>query len=184
MFSKLALFAALSFLSLPIQAAAQQQDDVKTYLSAAREQAKTWQPDAELVYLTIGSSIDPDGSNSCATERPTTGWNYAFYSKVANAYYTVYGCKGTVSGEPTGKSFQAPLASISQDFMGTPDVVKILKQVSREWGLYRCQSVQALRADEAAGVPVWSTMLDCGDVGATVVIDAVSGKVLKSRRTS
>src|SRR5262249_10575646 len=127
--------------------------------------------------------IKGDGSNDCAPERPTTGWNLAFYSKAADAYYTVYGCKGQVTAEPTGKGFEKPPEPITQNFIGTREVVGILKDVSHAWHLNRCQSVQALRVGEETA-PIWSTMLDCGDVGATVVIDATSGKVLKSKRTS
>jgi hypothetical protein len=182
--NKLLIAVLLSLCLAPGMAAAPDGDDVKQYLPQAREKAKAWQPDAELAYLTIGSSVQADGSNACTPEHPSTGWNYAFYSKAADGYYTVYGCKGQVTAEPTGKGAKPAPPAISQDFLGTPEVLRILKDVSHGWGLSRCQSVQALRPDETTGTPVWSTMLDCGDVGATVVIDAVSGKVLKSRRTS
>jgi hypothetical protein len=158
-------------------------DDVKNYLSSARDKARAWQPDSELVYVTIGSSVKADGSNLCAPDRPTTGWNYAFYSKTADAYYTVYGCKGTVTAEPTGKGFQTPPPAITQDFIGTHDVLDVLQEIAHRQHQAHCQSVQALRTGEEK-VPVWSTMLDCGDVGASVVIDATSGKILKNKWTS
>jgi hypothetical protein len=163
--------------------AAGSSDDVKDYLTKAQQNARGWQPDAQLVYVTVGSSVQPDGSNLCSPDRPSTGWNYAYYSKSADAYYTVYGCKGKMTGEPTGKGFQTPPAAINGDFIGTNQVVDILRGISHGWHLSHCQSVQALRTGEES-VPVWSTMLDCGDVGGTVMIDATSGKVLKSKKTS
>src|SRR5437868_1790563 len=110
-------------------------DDVKDYLTSAQKKAKAWQPDAQLVYVTVGSSVKADGSNDCDREHPTTGWNLAFYSKSADAYYTAYGCKGQVTGEPTGKGFEKPPAPITQDFIGTEEVVGILKDVSHGWHL-------------------------------------------------
>jgi hypothetical protein len=167
-------------------------EDVKNYLPSAQQKAKAWQSDAQLAYLTIGSSVQPDGSNQCSPDRPSTGWNYAFYSKTADAYYTVYACKGQISGEETGKGQSNP-PIITQDFIGTSEVVEILKTVGHRWESNHCQSVQALRpADSsfqaesslAKGKPVWSTMLDCGTVGGAVVIDGITGRILKYRRAS
>jgi hypothetical protein len=166
-----------------LRAADSSADDVKNYLASAREKARAWQPDSELVYVTIGSSVKTDGSNLCAPERPSTGWNYAFYSKTTDAYYTVYACKGTVTAEPTGKGFKTPPPAITQNFIGTSEVLDVLQEVSRRRHLSSCSSVQALRKGEET-VPVWSTMLDCGDVGASVVIDATTGKILKNKWTS
>src|ERR1043166_6950230 len=106
MSKKLLLLVCLCLSAGSAFAAESDQEDVKTYLPAAREKAKAWQPDADLVYLTVGSSLGPDGQNACTPDHPSTGWNYAFYSKAANGYYTVYACKGSVTAEPTGKGQQ------------------------------------------------------------------------------
>ncbi len=183
MSKRIYLTAAFCVLSALPVIAKKQSDDVKDYIATAQQKARAWQPDAQLVYVTVGSSVKPDGSNLCDPEHPSTGWNYAYYSKATDAYYTIYGCKGSVSGEPTGKGFEKPPPPITQDFIGTGQVVDILNEVAQGWHLARCQSVQALRAGDEA-TPVWATMLDCGDVGGSVTIDATSGKVLKSKRTS
>jgi hypothetical protein len=169
-------------------------DDVKDYLEAASQKAKSWKADSQFLWVASGSNVLlSDGSNLCSPEQSYSGWNFIFYSQSAGAYYTAHGCQGEVSGEPSGKGFPEPPAPINQDFIGTERVIEVLRRVAKEWHLARCSSVQDLRiaggepkvdASFPKGRPIWATILYCKeDEGGFVFIDAISGKVLKSQRS-
>lgn len=165
-------------------------DSLKHYLRRAHLASLQWNADAQLVRAGGNSNVSLNGDVRCKESTVRTGWTFTFRSPSKDQYFQFLACKENVEAGPIGRGFPRAPTPITEDFIDTNKVGKIVGTIAKGWGYSNCHMVAGVRSsgeepkvDESfpKGVPLWEASLYCDrDKGGFVFIDGRSGKVLKS----